>query len=263
MITGWLCPGCNGRSVPLDHFEKASCGRTHVHPHYANAVLAKERDHYSRGSKIVSVTQGLGCPRKSAILESVDISVNPMDMNASITGTAFHALMESAPHYAEAAVEVHVSGVLDGIPVQGRPDVYWPAKQLIEDFKHSNDFMEKYRQEAKPDHIVQQSLYAELIEQSGKPRPVDGIVWYHYTAHGLKPKAFKVLPLREALDFKPHGSPLSVINLLRAMHNFYRGVTKWQDLAMAGEDMAFGSKTACDYCEARSVCWTEAKGAPF
>jgi len=276
VITGWICPGCGNRPVPLDHFATTICGRTTIHPHYASAVLRKERDHYSRGSHMVSVTQGLGCPRKTGIMETESVNINPLDYNAIISGVAMHEMFEQEPH--ELCMVEHVFvGELDSIKVQGKPDMYWNGagaggEALLEDWKCPNDFGKTYllRDGPKTEYIVQLSLYAELISQNkpkdshlNYPRPEKGILWYQFRAHGLVPTPIDLWSYPKSMMHRPYGSEFTVAELMLQTDNFYRKRVRWQDLPLAGEKMLFGAKDMCDFCPVSDICKTEARGAPF
>src|SRR5262245_37125944 len=108
-IAGWICAGCSGRRVDLNHFETTQCGATVCHPDYIAAVLASNW----KPRPGIHVSSGLGCPRSTAIEQSEQYYVNPLDLNAMETGTAWHAHVEK--HTTEPAnAEVEVKGIIDG-----------------------------------------------------------------------------------------------------------------------------------------------------
>src|SRR5258706_16380527 len=90
-IANWRCPACL-LPQPLDHFARTACGNA-VHPDYAAAVLADDRDHEPSGK--VAVGGGLGCPRKSAIMRTEQLTINPLDYNSVITGKTLHTMVEA------------------------------------------------------------------------------------------------------------------------------------------------------------------------
>src|SRR5512137_1486392 len=102
-IAQWICAACGGRVVPLTHFTDSPCGEK-VHPDYAAAILKDRADQYVKGA--VRVSHGLGCPRRAAIEEAVDFAVDPLEQNAMLTGTAWHAMVESAGPVQFVEVEV-------------------------------------------------------------------------------------------------------------------------------------------------------------
>lgn len=265
-ISGWLCVACGGRQVPLDHFATTKCGDT-VHPDFANAVLKSSTEHNERrgGTPGVSVTQGLGCPRRAAIELSVPYYLDPLTMNAPETGTAWHAHLERASVDPK-NTEVELAGVIAGIKVTGRCDRLRPP-DTIEDAKHVNDFRRKYLKTMAPDnHRAQLSIYAELVEQTFGWRPTRGVIWYHFTMSGpdaFLPTKVDLLPIADALQLKPQLGKYSVLELFQQADSFFSGAVKWEDLPLAGESQMFGDKSLCTYCSVREVCWTQARGAPF
>src|SRR5262245_27608871 len=116
-ITAWYCQSCK-RAVPLTHFSDTPCGAHVVHPDYAEAVLHGNDDYY--GLDKVTVTSGLGCPRSRAIEEQCNVTVNPLDYNALLIGSAWDSYMATfAP---EGNRKIRVQGVIAGIEVHGEID---------------------------------------------------------------------------------------------------------------------------------------------
>lgn len=273
-IIGWLCSNCS-RQVPLDHFATTKCGEA-IHPDYAAALLA---DRASQEDRVgVRVSHGLSCPRRAAIEAAEDYYVDPLSMNAALTGTAWHEMMESAGASKcfdpDRSVEAEVAGTIAGINLTGRIDRL--RGDLIEDWKHKNDFDKRHRDigGADPEHVTQLSLYAELAEQSGLRRPSRAIVWYHYSVNsGLVPKPVDLMSISEALEVKPYGGSFAVHQLLRQADSAFNstplspdlnyGPVSWNLLPLAGSTMSFGSKSMCSYCSVESICMTAERGAPF
>lgn len=261
-ITRWTCPECK-REVPLDHYESGGACSLVVHPDYVAAVLA---DHLSKVDKVwPSVTTGLGCPRKTAILKAEDVAVNPLDLNAMFTGTAWHKAVERPTKHNEVAVE----GMLDGIKVVGTIDrlrSLGDGRLVIEDWKHGNCFGRKYVTEAKPEHIVQVSLYAELAYQSLGVRPSIGVIWYHYTSSpALVPKAAELWDVERCLAHRPYAADWTVGQLLKMADDYvnHSHPVQWTSLPLVGQTIKFGSKSGCDYCEVKPTCLIASGGAPF
>jgi len=272
-IIGWLCSGCGGRQVPLDHFATTKCGESVVHPDYAAALLADRRGHYASG--VVEVSHGLGCPRRYAIEQSEDYWIDPLQSNSALTGTAWHKMMEANIDGGGKA-EVQLSGVIAGIKVHGKTDRIRGC--AVEDHKHISDWNLKYirAEPVKPEHIAQESLYAELAEQSGLSRPTKGRTWYHTTRPGkdaLVPVENVLMTVEEALAVKPYGGSFTVHQLLRQADSTFNstplgpdlnyGPVSWNLLPLAGSTMSFGSKSMCDYCQVRDICTQAENGAPF
>lgn len=267
MITAFNCPGCK-RTVPLDHFATTECGVTAVHPDYINALLADRNAQEKRSG--VRVTMGLGCPRASAIMDAENVAIDPNELNAMMTGSAWHALMESGctdTQPAHLGAEIEVSGVIAGIPVTGKIDraIVLPTGELaIQDWKHSNDFVRKYSTEPKSEHIVQVSIYCELYVQQFGMRPTVGMIWQHYTTSPpFIVHKFEPWDLVRCLAHHPYGSELTVQELYQLAATYYVDGNDWRGMELVGEGIKFGAKTGCDYCAVRAVCRTAANKAPF
>lgn len=247
-ITQWICKGCGGRLVPLDHFATTRCGETVCHPDYAAAVLA---DRAAQPTGTVRVTMGLGCQRRHAIEASEGYAVDPLDLLAPMTGTAWHRAVEGAE-----GSEVPVAGTLAGMRVEGRVDRL--RGDLIEDWKCQETGSLKYlRQDdgsyrAKPEHVVQVSLYAELAEQSGLRRPTRGIIWVKEFKR-MQPVPTSLWPVEKALEFHPLGGNYSVSDLYRQSS----AANSWQGMPKAGESQMYGAKSACNWCSVRNLCQGE------
>lgn len=257
-INAWICQPCGGRSVPLNHFATTQCGDK-IHPDYTNAIL---QDSLKDRGKGIRVTMGLGCPRATAIRETEQYAVDPLSMNAMVTGTAWHAFME---RNALANAEVELSGTIEGLAIGGKTDRL--RGKSIDDWKHMNDFRRKYVAKDTPkNYATQLSIYAELAAQSGYPRPEYGTIWAHFSSSGkdaLLPIRVELIPIKDAIAYKPQDGEFTVLALYLQAHEYFTGAKKWHELPMAGETMMFGDKNLCLYCEVKAVCWTQAKGAPF
>jgi hypothetical protein len=258
-ITGWYCNKCRAR-VPLDHWADGACDA--VHADFAAAVLVDS--HRDRGAG-VHVTGVIGCPRKSAMEATAEVYIDPLTCNSILGGTAWHGLMAASGE--PGLCEVEVRGAVAGVQLVGRVDRLHPPL-AISDWKVTSEWAEKWLNKPKDEgggmkgeHLAQLSLYAELVEQSLGWRPVTGTVWYR--THKAMVRFTEVLwPLDEVLDFHPLGGEYSVAELIaQAAAGIEHG--HWRDLPLAGESMAYGQKSACDYCSMREPCWTQAKSAPF
>jgi PD-(D/E)XK nuclease superfamily len=163
--------------------------------------------------------------------------------------------------------EVKVTGAIDGIPMTGHIDrlMRYDGKLVICDWKHTNDFARKYLKDAaKPEHIAQTSLYAELYAQQHSERPTRGVNWYHFTSSPpFAPMWYDLWPLDKVLEHKPYECEFTVRQILHQAADFAGGRMKWQDLPLVGKGFQFSGKSACDYCAVFDICQTQAMGAPF
>lgn len=246
-ITAFVCRGCNNRIVPLDHFATSKCGETVCHPDYAAAVLA---DRNTQPEGIVRVSHGLSCPRRAAIEQAEGYALDPLDALPASSGTAWHAWVE--PH-GKPWTEVEVEGVLGGVRVRGKMDRV--RGDTVEDWK-TVQFMPK--EAYKPEHRVQTSFYGHMA--GGKTR---GRIWYktHFDQRAVE---FPLMPVEEALEFKPYGGEYTCAELYVQAERVFTKGERWQDLPLAGRSMTFGNgKTLCDWCGVRETCTVAAMGAPF
>lgn len=276
-ITAWNCPICS-EVVALDHFAESACGLK-VPADYATAILHDNDDRYI--SDAVTITVGLGCPRSRAIEESVAVAVDPLEYNALLIGRAWDQLLEK--HAPEGTSKIIVDGEIGGIHIYGEIDrlIEYNNEIIIIDHKHSNNWAQGYakKEGVKMEHRVQTSIYAELYAQKFRKRPTRGLIFNHYSgAPGgsldvekyLLPFVYPLLPVSACLEFKPHGGRYTVLELYQQADAYEKwkttdGVVRVEafDLPLAGESMAFGSKSFCDYCQVRAACFEQAKGAPF
>jgi hypothetical protein len=270
-IKGWTCGGCK-RRVDLNHYQTSECGTTYCHPDYAAAVIADRSSQDDRSG--VRVTSGLGCPRSYAIMDDADLYPDPLSFNSMLTGSAWHAVMESGAENQNATIdsgvrmfgaEVEVSGMVEGIAISGKIDRVreLPAGIVLEDHKHGNDFVRKYSTAPKPEHIVQVSIYGELFEQQFGVRPVAGMIWQHYTSSPpFTPHKFDLWPLAQCLAHHPYSSDYTVLDLYKQGAERFAGKV-WAELPLVGQTIKFGAKTGCDYCAVYAECRTAEVGSPF
>lgn len=264
-IAKWKCSVCHS-VVELDHFATTNCGLA-VHPDYVTAVLGEQQDNFPGG--LVRVSAASSCPRSAAIMATEPVAIDPLASNAMLTGTAWHHLMAEYGANLKnlATVEVEVTGTIDGIAMVGHIDrlLRYDGRLVICDWKHANDFARKYLKDAaKPEHIVQTSLYAELYAQTFGLRPTRGVNWYHFTSSPpFVPMWYDLWSVDKCLEHKPYGCEYTVGQLLHQAADFAAGKTTWQELPLAGESFQFSGKSACDYCAVFETCKTQATGAPF
>lgn len=268
MITAWNCPSCQ-RVVPLDHFAATKCALV-VHPAYAKAVLESDTDYYGKG--LVTVTSGLSCPRSRAIEQGASVTVNPLDYNALIVGSAWDKAMEQ---FAESGTaKIRLQGEVEGIKLSGEIDQVMRVggELLICDHKHTNNFQYAHlKKEEKPriEYVIQTSLYAELYFQQFSVRPDRGVVWYSFSGGNvgssppLMPKVYEFMDVKNCLDHKPYGGDYTVRELYQQSANYLSKPADPFALPLAGETMSFGTKSYCEYCQVSKACRLAATGAPF
>jgi hypothetical protein len=217
----------------------------------------------------VRVSGIIACPRASAIEAAEPYYLDPLKNNSMETGQAWHAHMEKHSTDPE-NTEVALEGFIAGIRVNGIADRLFPGDLVIADWKTHGEFQLKYvkAEGAKLIHQAQVSIYAELCAQTLGWRPITGRILHHFSLsgkEGIIVSEFDIWPIDKVLAYRPNDGGFTVLELLRQA-NWDRNLTEgtaWRALPLAGETMMFGQKTMCDFCQARSVCWTESKSAPF
>lgn len=268
-IVGWSCPECKAQ-VPLDHYAASTCGLT-IHPDYVQAILDDRAEpHHTEG--MVTVTMGLTCPRSRALENSDEkLFVNPLDYNALLIGQAWDRFITGE--------KLVLVGKIADIPMAGEVDRVrrLGTDLLIEDWKHSNNFQQRFLKKEvddgraiKMEYKIQTSIYAELYEQMHSERPNKGMVWNHYSGavsssnKVLWPLIYDTIPLTEALAHKPYGGEYTVLELYQQAAELYGDVpVTWDKLPLVGKTMSFGSKEFCEYCQVRDACFKQAFGADF
>lgn len=249
--------------MPFDHFETTECGKT-VDPAYARAVQADQTEESESVKGMVRVSDATGCPRKRAIFEHENVAVDPLAYNSSMTGKAWHALLEAHGKDIEGyETERRLAGDLGGIKVTGKPDRLVKAAGRVEDHKNQNDFATK-NPRPKPEWIGQLSLYAELSEQALGWRPTIGRIRAHFSTQFPPADDFPLWGLELAMDNKPWNGEWKSRELLRYTRMLLNKEHKWQDAPLFGKTMMFGkTNTMCDYCAVRGPCTQAVNGAPF
>jgi len=219
-----------------------------VHPAAAYAMSDHESSHYARGSGIPEVSTVLGCPRRNGIQASEPWWADPRGMSAAQSGTAKHAIYEQYAPKHELA-EVKVQGTINGVVLQGkvdslRKDPYY----IVEDFKTQSDFVGAKTAKGdgypKKQHVAQNSLYAELVNQTLGWKPETGIIWYETMLGGQVPYQHDIMTVPELLEFRPLDGDLPILELLKHAETVAKEPAKWKDLPLAGRTQKYGEKIA-------------------
>jgi hypothetical protein len=225
----------------------------------------------------MSVTDGLGCPRLRAIEnQSAELYVNPLDYNARLLGHAWDATVGSPEIRSYGApmvqTKVQLRGTIAGMELTGELDNIRRLgnRLILSDWKHSNNFRSKWiKLEGGPsmEYKIQTSVYAELYRQMYNEMPNLGEVIYHFSGAGkdvLLPYQYDILPLEECLAYKPYSGQRTVLEIYQLAQQVYGADARlWTDVPTVGMEMSFGSKAYCDYCQAKDMCYSAARGAPF
>jgi hypothetical protein len=233
-IVGLIC-GDHAEAVTADHF--VPVGRClYVHHNLAKLVI-NSQDGRPAGW---TVTEVMGCLRKTAILKTLDVVVDPRAFVAREVGTAWHRHMGSNG--------TRWSGELAGLPLSGAPDEFDAKVGTISDHKHS--YSSPPRSGVWSSHRVQVSIYALLAAQEGLPPFDHGVIWYA-GKWGQKGVECDLMGVDEVLDYRINDNLTIDRNIEMAW--------RWSEdhewiLPTTGKLTPFGKKTECDYCDVRRDC---------
>jgi len=108
----------------------------------------------------IRVTWLLNCLRKVALERRHDIYVPPEELYWSFRGRLAHAIVEYA-QADDAVVEERFTRVVAGIPITGKPDVIYPARKLLVDYKTTATVPKRGPYEH---HALQLSIYRWLVQ---------------------------------------------------------------------------------------------------
>jgi len=88
-----------------------------------------------RGLNHLSVTELLGCPRKVVLKKEHDYWVKPDEAYWAFRGELGHLAMERCAQGPGMVAEKRIEAVVDGFTITGKPDVIYPDRQSLQDYK--------------------------------------------------------------------------------------------------------------------------------
>lgn len=238
-IVGLIC-GDHAEAVGPDHFHPVGdC--LYVHHDFALKVVDSQAGRPAGWT----VTEVMGCLRKTAILKTLNVVVDPHAYMAMETGTAWHR------HMGSNGTRWH--GELAGLPLSGAPDDY-ATGAYIGDHKFSK---RKPPAEGRVSHRVQVSIYALLAAQEGLPPFKYGVIW-HAWPEGCAGVRFDLMSEADVLAYELHDGWTIEQNIKLAKMSVNMAplgaVPNIRSYPLTGKLTPFGTKTACDYCAVRRDC---------
>ncbi len=87
-----------------------------------------------RGLQAYSATELAGCPRQVVLQDQVPYDVDPEQAYWLFRGTLGHQIVEAYTH-GDAIVEQRLYATLNGMLLTGQPDVVYPDRRLVVDYK--------------------------------------------------------------------------------------------------------------------------------
>lgn len=270
-LTSLYCP-CQGGEVPPDHYASGTCTKPPAPLPWLLAMQHRVTTDGDHAGNRMTATRLAECPRATAIRDNLPIpAYNLMRSNAQMFGTAVHEFMAkwAPPGYLS---EVALAGVLfKGTPyeveVRGTADVIKPGALVIEDYKTTSEWSQKWRtehpNESHEEWSVQVSVYNLLAPLDKKA--TRAAVWSGAIV-GKKSKALPWVEMlvrcdmteEEILAVRPHGGKATVAEHLAIRGRFLADLAGGTDaraavarLPLTGADC---EDWICSYCVVDHVC---------
>jgi len=286
-IVGWTNPYTNRRHLVQDYV-----GMAKVMPREILDIIARKdvEDKVHIGTNL-TVTSGIGCPRRLVIERFLPCYPNPQRLWAPMMGTKWHEVlaqeMKGKPGWVVevngGVKECEVSGWLFGFAMTGRMDARFEDDGVvleIKDYKFSLSGADKFVDEnwvAKPEHIVQLNALRLLLKQMGKvvSDNVGMVAWV--VGGSWIPTRVPIKSEEEIGSIKVFGSKYTVHELFKYVGNSFARIDKGESptsiaegLPLFGKDMMKSRKgtSMCDSCAVKGDCmelggWEEAAVIPF
>lgn len=157
MIRGFYCPE---KRKNVSFFECLSCALTHENTCQFDYPILKAMQKRIRKWQGISVTSLLGCLRKVCLEVREDVYLNPKELYYAFRGQLFHSVIYEAQPLG-AICEKRFERRIAGINLSGHPDVIYPEKRKLVDYKSTK----KVPKDDKPhaQHDIQVNLYRYLV----------------------------------------------------------------------------------------------------
>lgn len=275
-IAGFYC-SCVGRNVAIDHYSSMSCKNPPMPiPWILGAIHKQTSDDVHCGNQM-SASRLTHCLRAMAIEDNIPSVINVQDLDAATAGTAMHEFMQRhTPKGMLAEMELPAEGkpkamLFAGtdceIEVRGRLDVVNLNTAILEDYKTTSEWSQKFRFErgaADGEWNVQASVYRILLKRCEGIEIKHAAVWSGARV-GKKSKApawFKIpitfMNEEEILDFHPLDGQYSVRDIIREYKLFVARLSEMPAEQAVAMIPLMGAVTKrykqCDYCTVKRIC---------
>ena len=238
-ITGFWCRRCES-VVDAGHWQPWAC--TLVPPGLVASIAGHAAGRPATGW---SVTELKGCLRSKVIQKNRSVIVDPVEFVKMELGTAWDMLVT------DGEFKTRWWGEIGGMAVSGEPDGY--GCDVIWDYKNGDPDW-RGGGKVREDHQWQVSVYSLLAAQQDIPLLFDyGVIYYNSYGDPNKVKGLRceLLTEREVLDTPVGSDGLTVAGNIALAQSL---ADNPEPYPLTGEVMAFGRKTACDYCVVRREC---------
>lgn len=156
MIKGFRCPAGKG---DLAFGLCLECAESHVNTCQFDHPILAAMQRNIRQDKGISVTSLLNCLRKVVLEARSDVYLDPRELYYAFRGQLFHTVISQAQ--ADGAVcEQRFERVVAGISLIGHPDVIYPKRRKLVDYKSTRRIPKDNKPYA--NHGVQVNLYRYL-----------------------------------------------------------------------------------------------------
>lgn len=263
---------CQGGEVGVDHYSSNACTKLPAPLGWLLAMQHRIESDVAHAGNKMTATRLAECPRSTAIRDNLPIpAFNLMRSNSQMFGTAVHEFMAkwAPPGY---LTEVPLAGTLfKGTPheveVKGTADVIRPGALVIEDYKTTSEYSQKWRTEHPHEPHDEWSIQVSVYNLLAPPEhhASRAAIW----SGAIVSKKSKALPWvemsvrcdmteEEILAMRPHGGRATVADHLAIRGRFLADLASGVDtraavarLPLTGADCA---EWVCDYCTVNHVC---------
>jgi CRISPR/Cas system-associated exonuclease Cas4 (RecB family) len=131
MIKGFQCPEGRG-ALPFD--DCLECAASHENTCQFDYPILAAMQRNLRDEDGISVSSLLNCLRKVVLQVRNDVYLDPRELYYAFRGQLFHAVIAQAQHDG-AVCEERFERTIAGIILSGHPDVIYPVKRKLVDYK--------------------------------------------------------------------------------------------------------------------------------
>ena len=192
MITGFIC--CTRGKCSFEECLESAA----THPpqcQFTYPILAAMVKGIRREATEITVTNLLNCLRKVVLERRETLYVRPEELYYTFRGQLFHALI-AAHQIPGAIVETRFSRDIAGLTLSGQPDVIFPDKKKLVDYKSTRKVPRKNT--AYENHAQQVNIYRWLV----KPiYPIDELEIVYLDMETTKRIAVPLMDLRGVTAF--------------------------------------------------------------
>jgi len=132
---GFVCEVTGERVSPNTCYVCAQRGAQTGCNFTAPIIRGISENSQDRGLSHLSVTELLGCPRKTVLRKEHDYWVRPGEAYWAFRGEIGHLAVERCAQGPDMVAEKRMEAKVDGFTITGKPDVIYPDREHLEDYK--------------------------------------------------------------------------------------------------------------------------------